>query len=96
MSITGVPLGIGLRGVEAHQKRFILVGYDGKEHVAMVYDTLDKARQKIEAARNDERVSVVLISNDEVADAYGFWVHSVYWRGDRKFISGEYIGIICG
>ncbi|WP_280776822.1 hypothetical protein [Rhizobium sp. SG_E_25_P2] len=96
VAIIGVPLGIGLRAVEAHKKRFILVGYDGKERIAMVYDTLEKARQYIEAARNEERVSVVLISNDEVADAHGFWAHSVYWRGDRKFISAEYLGIACG
>lgn len=96
VAILGVPLGMELRAAEGDKERFILVGYGGQERTAMVFRTLDTARQYIEAARNTERVSIVLISNNEVADAHGFWVHSVYSRGDKPFISGEYLGVACG
>jgi hypothetical protein len=96
VAIAGIPLGFELRSAEGGKDRFILVGYDGRERNAIVFGTLEKARQSIEAGRNVERVSVVLISNNKVGDGHGFWAHSVYSRGDKSFISGEFLSIACG
>ena len=96
VAIWGIPLGVKLRTAGGDKDRFILVEYGGQERTAIVFGTLEKARQSIEAGRNAERVSVVLISNNEVGDAHGFWAHSVYSRGDKPFISGEFLGIACG
>jgi hypothetical protein len=96
VAVYGIPLGVEMRAAEGDKYLFILVGYGGQKCTAIVFGTLKKARQSIEAGRNAERVSVVLISNNEVGDAHGFWAHSVYSRGDKPFISGEYLGIACG
>jgi len=96
VAIHGFPLGFELRAAEGDKDRFILVGYDGRKRTAIVFGTLEKARQSIEAGRNAQRVSVVLISNNEVGDAHAFWAHSVYSRGDKSFISGEFLSVACG
>jgi hypothetical protein len=96
VAIHGFPLGFELRAAEGEKDRFILIGYDGQKRTAVVFDTLEMARQSFEAGRNAQRVSVVLISSNEVGDAHGFWAHSVYSRGDMSFLSGEFLSIACG
>lgn len=92
----GLPLGFDLRDVQNEKNKFALKGYNGAERIVLLLPNMEAAKRVVETDRWEGGVSIVLIPNDRVADAHGFWAHSVIVRGTgKRFVSKDKILIAC-
>jgi len=78
--IFGPPMSFEVR-LSADADVFVLKGLRGGEQLARQFPSLGEAQRFVESDERGARVSMVLIPNDLVADAKGFWAHSVFTRG---------------
>jgi len=86
-----------LTQTDGDTRKYHLEGYDGFKRDVLEFSSLKEANQFAETYHDAEPPPVVLIRNDRVADAHGFWLHTFSRRGSGQLVlAGEKMLVACG
>lgn len=70
-----------LTQVDGDARRYHLEGNDGFEDIALELPSLEDAKHFAETYSSNEPTPLMLIRNDRVFDAHGFWLQAIWRRG---------------
>ncbi|KAA9383194.1 hypothetical protein [Neorhizobium galegae] len=91
-----LPIQFKLTQVEGDAKKYHLVGYDGYERAALEFPGLEDAERFAKTYSSAEPTPFILIRNDKIADAHGFWLYTISQRGSgQRILTDEKMLVAC-
>ncbi|WFE91736.1 hypothetical protein K1718_10355 [Roseibium porphyridii] len=96
LTVFGPPMDFVLHKVEFEENSFVLEGMHGDERLAAIFSSIEDAQFFVETNHSDNRSPIILIPDDTVSDAHGFYVYSIGSRGSgERFVSEEKLRVVC-
>jgi hypothetical protein len=85
-----------LNQIEGDAKKYHLEGYDGYERAALELPSLEAAAHFAKTYSSAEPTPFILIRNDRIADAHGFWLHTISQLGSgQRILTDEKMLVAC-
>ncbi|KQV32576.1 hypothetical protein ASC97_03130 [Rhizobium sp. Root1203] len=85
-----------LTQIEGDAKKYHLGGYDGYERTALELPSSEDAKHFAETYSAVEPPPFILIRNDMISDAHGFWLQSMSQRGNgQRILTEEKMLVAC-